>query len=297
MTRRAWLLFVAMSLLWGVPYLLIKIAVSEVDPSFLVFVRLGLSALVLLPLAVMRGTVGPLKRYWQTLVTIGTVGIVLPFLLIAYGEQHITSSLAALLIAADPLFVVLLALRMDATERVSGWRLCGLLLGFVGVAVLLGLNVGGDALGVLGGALVLGAAVCYALSALWAKPIAEVSPLGGTAVTSTIATIALAPLAAFNVPSHIPSAAVLGSMVALGLVCTALAYVVYFSLIGAAGAGRAALITYVNPAVAVLVGALILAEPITVGTIAGFTLIVLGCALSTGAFSRGQRPAESHAVA
>jgi len=297
MTRRAWLLFVAMSLLWGVPYLLIKIAVSEVDPSFLVFVRLGLSALVLLPLALMRGTVGPLKRYWQTLVTIGTVGIVLPFLLIAYGEQHITSSLAALLIAADPLFVVLLALRMDATERVSGWRLCGLLLGFVGVAVLLGLNVGGDALGVLGGALVLGAAVCYALSALWAKPIAEVSPLGGTAVTSTIATIALAPLAAFNVPSHIPSAAVLGSMVALGLVCTALAYVVYFSLIGAAGAGRAALITYVNPAVAVLVGALILAEPITVGTIAGFTLIVLGCALSTGAFSRGQRPAESHAVA
>jgi drug/metabolite transporter (DMT)-like permease len=297
MTRRAWALFVTMSLLWGIPYLLIKIAVSELDPSFVVFVRLAMAALVLLPLALVRNAVGPLKAYWKGLLAIGTVGIVLPFLLIAYGEQHITSALAALLIAADPLFVVILALRMDASERVSGIRLLGLVIGFVGVAALLGLNVGGDALALLGGAMVLGAALCYALSALWAKPIAEVSSLGGTAVTTTIAALVLLPPAALNMPTQMPSPQVLISMLVLGLLCTAVAYVVYFNLIGEAGAGRAALITYVNPAVAVLVGALVLNEPITLGTVIGFILIVVGCALSTGAFSRRRSPTASRAPA
>src|SRR5947207_11993692 len=141
MTRRAWILFAAMSALWGLPYLLIKVAVAEVDPMLVVFVRLALAAVVLLPIAAATGSLARARRHWRRLLLTSSAGIALPFLLIAYGEQHITSSLAALLIAADPLFVVLLALPFDASERASGARLLGLLVRLGGVAVRLGLNV------------------------------------------------------------------------------------------------------------------------------------------------------------
>lgn len=281
MTRQAWVLFVAMCLLWGTPYLLIKVAVAELEPTFLVFARLMISALVLLPLAAARGALRAARKRWLILLVIAAFGIVAPFLLIAYGEEHITSSLAALLIAADPLFIVILALWFDKSERTSGWRLLGLCLGFVGVAVLLGVNLGGDAQAVLGGAMVLGAAVCYAVSALLVKRTSGVTPLGSTSVSLAMASVLLAPMALLNVPTRLPSLPVLASVVALGLVCTALAYVIYYSLIAEAGATRAALITYVNPAIAVILGVLILGEPVTITTIIGFALILLGCALST----------------
>lgn len=281
MSRTAWVLFAAMSLLWGLPYLLIKVAVAELDPTFLVFVRLVIAALVLLPVAAARGALRAARRHWRSLLAIAGAGIVVPFLFIAYGEQHITSSLAALLIAADPLFIALLALWVDRSERAGGWRLVGLVLGFIGVAALVGLNLGGDALGFLGAAMVLGAALCYAGSALMIKRAAGVPPLGSTSVSLGMASVLLAPFALLSIPQRMPSAPVLGSVIALAVVCTALAYVIYFSLIAEAGATRAALITYVNPAVAVVLGALILAEPITVGTVIGFILIVVGCALSS----------------
>jgi drug/metabolite transporter (DMT)-like permease len=281
MSSRAWALFLAMSLLWGMPYLLIKVAVAELDPTFLVFARLAVSAVVLLPLAVLRGSLRAARKSWLTLLTIAIGGIVLPFLLIAYGEQYIDSSLAALLIAADPLFIALLALWLDPTERSGGWRLVGLCLGFIGVGALLGLNLQGDTLGILGALMVLGAALCYAGSALLVKRASGVTPLGATSVSLAMAGVVLAPLAVLHVPAQMPSMAALGSLVALSVVCTALAYVIYFSLIGAAGATRAALITYVNPAVAVILGAIVLHEPITPGTIVGFALIIVGCALAT----------------
>jgi drug/metabolite transporter (DMT)-like permease len=270
-----------MSLLWGMPYLLIKVAVAEVDPSFLVFARLAIAALVLLPFAAARGSLRAARNHWRTLLIIAAAGIVVPFLLIAYGEQHITSSLAALLIAADPLFIALLALWVDRSERMGGRQLLGLVLGFVGVATLLGLDLGGDAMGLLGGAMVLGAALCYAGSALLIKRAAGVSPLGSTSVSLGLAGLLLAPFAMLAIPVRVPSAPIVGSVVALGVVCTAVAYVVYFSLIAEAGATRAALITYVNPAVAVVLGALVLSEPITLGTVVGFVTIVVGCALAT----------------
>jgi drug/metabolite transporter (DMT)-like permease len=282
MTRRAWALFAAMSALWGLPYLLIKVAVAEIDPTLVVFIRLLLAAVVLVPIALATGALKRVRHRWRLLLVVATIGIVAPFLLIAYGEQHITSSLAALLIAADPLFIVLLALRFDASERASGRRLLGLILGFVGVAALVGLNVGGDALGVLGAAMVLLSAVCYAASALLVKGLRDVPMLGSATVTLTVACLLLAPVAVVNLPSHMPSPAALGSLLVLGFLCTALAYIIYYSLIAAAGATRASLITYVNPAVAVLLGVLILVEPLTLGTIVGFALIVVGCALSTG---------------
>ncbi len=285
-----------MSALWGLPYLLIKVAVAGVDPSVVVFVRLAMAGLVLIPLAAATNNLRALRRHWLVLLIIASLGIAAPFLLISYGEQHITSSLAALLIAADPLFIVLLALLFDASERAVGLRLLGLLVGLIGVAVLVGLDVGGDALGVLGAAMVLVAAVCYAVSALLIKRLAAVPSLGSAAVTVTAAAVVLAPLALTHLPNQLPDGPVLGSLLALGVLCTALAYVVYYSLIGEAGATRASLVTYVNPAVAVLLGVLVLGEPLTVGTLVGFGLILVGCALATGLATPPRKSGEARRI-
>jgi drug/metabolite transporter (DMT)-like permease len=268
--------------------LLIKVAVVELEPTFLVFARLAMAALVLAPIAVASGALRRVSQKWRRLVLIGVVGIVAPFLLVAYGEQHITSSLAALLVASDPLFIVLLAFPFDPSERPTGVRMLGLILGFLGVGVLVGLDVGGDAQGVLGAVMLLLAALFYALSALLVKGLRGVPMLGSVSATLTVASVVLAPVALINLPTRMPGQATLISLVTLGLACTALAYVLYFNLIAEAGASRASIITYVNPAVAVLLGALILSEPITPGTIAGFVLILIGCALATG-LVRGPR--------
>ena len=298
MTPRAWALFAAMGALWGLPYLLIKVAVSEVDPAVVVFVRLGLSAVVLIPIAVAAGALKHVLRdRWRRVGIVAAVGIVLPFLLIGYGEQHITSSLAALLVASDPLFIVLLALAIDRSERAGGTRLIGLVVGLVGVAALFGLDVGGDTYLLLGGAMVLLASLCYALSALLVKGLADVPRVGSVSATVTVAAVLIAPLAVTRLPATMPDPGVVVAMLALALLCTALAYVLYFSLIVEAGATRASLITYMNPAVAVLFGVLILSEPLTLGTIVGFALILIGCALATGLLHAPRRSRQAHRIA
>src|SRR5712692_6654152 len=163
MTRKGWLLFTAMSVFWGIPYLFIKITVRELDPTVVVFARVGIAAAVLLPVAAYRRVLRQLRERWLTIAAIACVQIAGPFLLISYGEQHITSSLTSLLIAADPLLVVLFALRFDPGERVNGLRLVGLLVGMGGVITLLGLDVGGDQQKLLGAMLVLLAAGLSAL--------------------------------------------------------------------------------------------------------------------------------------
>lgn len=275
------MLFAALSVLWGLPYLLIKVAIAEVDPAVIVCARVIIAAAVLLPLAVAQGALGRIRKRWREVLALSVLEVVLPFMLIAYGEQHITSSLAGLLIAADPLFVVLLATRFDHTERASGTRLLGLCLGFVGVVALLGLNPGGDSLGALGGAMVLLAAIFYAGGALLIKRVSDVPPLASVTASLMIALLCLTPVAIVNLPSKMPSFEVLVSLLALGVVCTALGFLVYFGLIADAGATRASLITYVNPTVAVVLGVAILSEPITLATLAGFGLILAGCWLST----------------
>src|SRR3989442_563292 len=155
MTRKGWLLFIAISVFWGIPYLFIKIAVRELDPAVVVFARVGIAAAVLLPVAIQHGVLRQLRGKWLAIAGLACVQIAGPFLLISYGEQHIASSLTSLLIAADPLLVALFALRLDPGERVTGLRLAGLLIGMVGVVTLLGLDVGGDAQRLLGAVLVL----------------------------------------------------------------------------------------------------------------------------------------------
>jgi drug/metabolite transporter (DMT)-like permease len=284
MTRKGWLLFISMSVIWGIPYLFIKIAVQELDPTVVVFARVGIAAIILLPMAAHRKVLRPLRKRWLVVAALACVQIVGPFLLISYGEQLITSSLTSLLIAADPLFVVLFALRFDPSEQASGLRLIGLLIGMVGVVVLLGLDVGGDAHRLLGAVLVLLAAAGYAASALLIKrpTIAALPILGVVTVMCITATIVLLPLAVTRLPNKVPDLQVIVSLLVLGSICTALAYLLFFALVAEVGASRGTVITYVNPAVAVLLGVILLGEPLDAAIIIGFLLIIVGCWLSTG---------------
>jgi drug/metabolite transporter (DMT)-like permease len=284
MTRKGWLLFIAMSVFWGIPYLFIKIALRELDPTVVVFARVGIAAAALLPVAANRGVLRQLRERWYVVAALACVQIVGPFLLISFGEQHIASSLTSLLIAADPLLVALFALRFDPGERVTGLRMVGLLIGMGGVVTLLGLDVGRDEQRLLGTLLVLLAAAGYAASALLIKrpTIAALPSLGVVTVECLTATIVLLPLAVTRLPSKIPDLEVIASLLVLGLICTALAYLIFFALVAEVGASRGTVITYVNPAVSVLLGVTLLGEPLNAAIIVGFLLIILGSWLSTG---------------
>ncbi|HKF36671.1 MAG TPA: DMT family transporter [Ktedonobacteraceae bacterium] len=283
MTRKGWLLFTAMSVIWGIPYLFIKIAVGELDPTVVVCARVGIAAAVLLPVAAQRGVLREVRKRWLVIVALACIQVVGPFLLISYGEQHIASSLTSLLIASDPLLVALFALRLDPGERVTGLRLIGLLVGIGGVVTLLGLDVGGDQQRLLGAALVLLAAAGYAVSALLIKrpAIAALPSLGVVAVECVTATIVVLPLALTRLPSKVPNLEVIASLLVLGLICTALAYLLFFALVAEVGASRGSVITYVNPAVSVLLGVTLLGEPLNAAIIVGFLLIIAGSWLST----------------
>ena len=283
MTRKGWILFVAMSVIWGIPYLFIKIALRELDPGIVVFARVGIAALILMPIAIYQGVLRPLRKRWLMLAGLACVQIVGPFLLISFGEQLITSSLTSLLIATDPILVALLALRFDPGERVTGLRSVGLLIGIVGVAVLLGFDVGGDGQKLLGAALVLLASLGYATSALLIRrpAISALPNLGVVSVLCLTSTIVLLPLALTRLPNKIPDPEVIASLLVLGLICTALAYLIFFALIAEVGASRGTVITYVNPAVSVFLGITLLSEPLNAAIIVGFLLILLGSWLST----------------
>jgi drug/metabolite transporter (DMT)-like permease len=283
MTRKGWLLFIAMSVFWGIPYFFIRIAIQELDPSVVVFVRVGIAAIILFPVALQRHLLQPLRKRWLAVAVLACVQIVGPFLLISYGELHITSSLTSLLIAAEPLLVALFALRFDASEQVRGLRLVGLIIGIGGVVTLLGFDVGGDEQRLLGAFLVLLAATCYAAGALMMKrpAIAALPTLGVVAAESAMATVLLLPLALTRLPARMPDLEVVASLLVLGLVCTALAWLTFFALVAEVGASRGTVFTYVNPAVSVLLGVGLLGERITVVMIVGFMLIVIGSWLST----------------
>ena len=283
MTRKGWLLFIAISVFWGIPYFFIKIAVRELDPAVVVFARAAIAAAVLIPIAVRGKALLLLFRHWPIIILFSLIHMVGAFLLISFGEQHVSSSLTSLLIAANPLLVALFASVFDKSERVSGLRLIGLLVGMMGLVVLLGFDVGSDSQMWLGAAFILLAATGYAIGAMMLKhrPLVELPRISLAAAECSITTIVLLPLILFRLPSRAPSAGVVASLLVLGIVCTALALPTFFALIAEVGASRGTVITYVNPAVAVLLGVTILQEPLTITIIAGFLLIIAGCWLST----------------
>ncbi|GAB7042158.1 MULTISPECIES: DMT family transporter [Catenuloplanes] len=288
MNRRAWILFLTVSLLWGMPYLLIKVAIEDLSPLAVVFGRLAVAALVLVPLAAARGTLSALRGRLPIVAVIALVHIVGPFLLITYGEVHISSSMTGLLIAIEPAVIALLMLRSEPLSRA---RVAGLGLGFAGVAVLVGADLSGDRLGLLGAAMVLLATLGYAVATMLVqRRAADVPPAALTAGTTTISTLVLLPFAVFALPTAPVRPVSWAALIALGVLCTAIALLAFYGLIAEVGAARAGLVTYVNPVVAVLLGVALLGEPVGAGTIAGFALIATGCWLSTRAPRRGAAP-------
>ena len=293
MTPRAWLLFGCVSVVWGVPYFFIKVAVDEgVPPAFVAWLRVALGAAVLLPLAWRRGALRGLGGRWAAIAAYTLCEVAVPFLLIALGERHVSSSLTAILIASMPLMVALLSVWFSPDDRPTGRRLAGLLIGFGGVVALLGVDVAGRPGELLGALLILVATLGYATAPMIVnRRLADLDPLGPIAASLALAVVLLAPAVALSPPDGWPSPAAAGSLAVLGVVCTALGLVLFFRLIVEAGPSRAAVITYVNPLVAVVLGVLVLDEWLGVMSLAGLLAILGGSWLATGPSSRRREPA------
>ncbi len=286
MTRRGALLFAAMCVIWGIPYLMIRVAVRELAPVTLVFLRTGIGAVLLIPVAAWRRELRPLLARWWPLLAYTAVEVMIPWILLARAETKLTSSLTGLLIAAVPLVGAVVVALTGTRERQGGRRWLGLLVGIGGVAALVGLDVGQvDALAV---AEIGCVAVCYAIGPIiLTRRLHDVPALGVVAASLLLAAVVYAPFAAVRWPRSLPSSHVVESVLGLAVVCTAVAFLVFFALIAEVGPVRATVITYVNPAVAGLLGVTILSEHLSAGMLVGFALILAGCVLATG---RGPEP-------
>jgi drug/metabolite transporter (DMT)-like permease len=283
MTRRAWVAFAASSLIWGVPYLFIKIAVDHgMTPPVLAWGRVTLGALVLLVLAWRAGTLRTVVSRWRWLLAFAVAEIAIPFPMLAIGEERVPSSLAAIMVAAVPLIGAILAMRFDHSERPTPIRALGLAIGFGGVIALVGIDVAGHKGELIGIGAIMITATGYAIGPMLIKHrLAGLDPRATMGASLALASLILLPWAALDVPAQTPSAGAIGSVIVLGLLCTAIGFVVYAILIGEAGTSRATVITYVNPVVAVTLGVLVLGEQPGAGAIAGLLLILAGGWLAT----------------
>jgi drug/metabolite transporter (DMT)-like permease len=281
MTRRGAVLFAAMCVIWGIPYLMIRVAVRELAPVTLVFLRTGIAALLLAPVAVWRGELRPLLARWKPLLAYTAVEVAIPWVLLARAETKLSSSLTGLLIAAVPLVGALVVTLTGERERLGGRRWIGLLVGIVGVAALVGLDVGQvQVIPLIEIGLV---AVGYAIGPIiLSRYLADLSALAVVSVSLVLTALIYAPLAATHWPTTTPSAHVIESVIGLALICTALAFLLFFALIAEVGPVRATVITYINPAVAALLGVTLLSEQLTTGMVIGFALVLAGCVLATG---------------
>jgi drug/metabolite transporter (DMT)-like permease len=289
-------LFLVLGVAWGIPYLLIKVAVEELSPAELVLARTGLAALILMPIAIARDAVRPLVRHWHWLLVFAAVEIAIPWVLLNKAETRLPSSTTGLLIAAVPLAGVGIAFATGRSERLAPVAWLGLALGIVGVGALVGLDVSGSDHGAVieVGVVVLGYA---AGPAILSRALAGLPGIGIMATALTVTALAYVPivLVADGVPAELPSAQVIWSVIALAVVCTAAAFMLLFALVTEVGPVRATTITYLNPAVAVVAGALVLDEPVTVWTVVGFVLVVTGSYLVNRG-GRAPQPIEAEIV-
>ena len=283
MSPRAWGLFAAVSTLWGIPYLFIKIADDGgMPPLVLAWGRIVLGAAVLLSLAARAGVLSQVRGHWRGLVLYAVFEISIPFPMIATGERHVASSLAAIIVASVPLLVALLALRFDADERTTGWRLVGLMVGLLGVVLLVGLDASGSLASLLGaGAILIGACGYAAGPMIFKRMLSALDPRVTMGVSLAIAGLILTPLAAIALPRSTPSGGAFAAVAVLGLVCTALAFVLMALLVREIGPARSVVITYINPIVAVTLGVALLGERPGAGAIGGLLLILAGSWLAT----------------
>ena len=281
MTRRGALLFLAMCVIWGIPYLLIRVAVRELAPVTLVFFRTVVRRLLLAPVAAYRGELRPLLRHWRPLLAYTAVEVAIPWVLLARAETKLTSSLTGLLIAAVPLVGAVIVTLTGDRERLGGRRWLGLLVGIVGVAAIVGLDLGQtDVVALVEIGFV---AVGYAVGPIiLSRSMTDLPAYGVVAASLLLTAIVYAPFAAANWPDQVPRRTSLNRCSGWRSICTALAFLVFFALIAEVGPVRATVITYVNPAVAAVLGVTLLSEHLTRGMVIGFALVLAGCVLATG---------------
>jgi drug/metabolite transporter (DMT)-like permease len=281
-SRRGWALFVVMSVIWGVPYLLIKVAVGDFSPVVLVFLRCVIGAALLLPWTIARGRLGTaLRRHWRALVVFTVLEMTMPWLLLSWAETQLSSSLTGLLVAGVPFVAALTARLAGDDDRLSPARVTGMVIGVVGIAVLLGLDIGGGQWSAIGAVVLV--VIGYATAPMIiSRKLPDVPGVTASAFALTATAVVYAP---FAVP-RLGTVTEAGldawlCVAALGVVCTAVALALFFDLIREVGPQRALVITFVNPAVAVLLGVLLLDEPFTLGLAVGLPLVLVGCALAT----------------
>lgn len=295
MGKRGTALFVAMGIIWGIPYLLIKVADGAVAVSVLVWARIIIGVLILVPIALVQGAWRPeqrtvLRRSWKWLVAYALIEIIVPWGLLSTAEQRLSSSASGLLIASVPVIGALLNWLTGRGERLTPVRAAGLAVGFAGVAALAGPGIGrGD---LLAYAEVMATAICYAVGPMVAnRGLIGVPSIAANAACLVMAAVVYTPPAIMSWPRALPSASVLLALIGLGAICTAAGLVCYFLLIAEVGAARATVVTYLNPAVAVALGTLVLGEPFTLAIGGAFVLILAGSVLATRPAARDLAPA------
>jgi drug/metabolite transporter (DMT)-like permease len=282
MTWRVGAAFAALCVIWGLPYFLIKVALTEVPPIGVAWGRIALGAAFLLPIAWKRGSLRQIGAHKGAVCAFAFCELIGPFVLIALGESWVSSSLAGILIATVPLMMIVIAPLFGVHESLGARRLAGVVIGLVGVVTLLGLDAVNGVLGWIGVGCIVIATAGYACGALIIQRYLHgVDEMGAVATSLGIATVVLLPGAIIWLPTHVPSPLVLTSIAVLGIVCSALALSLAFYIIRHIGAARMAVVTYVNPAVAVFLGIVVLHEPFGKGTVLGLALILLGSWLAT----------------
>jgi drug/metabolite transporter (DMT)-like permease len=270
-------MLVANAAVWGSSYMFIKVALDDFSEGAIVCLRTALGALLLLSFAASRGVLGDIRPRVRWMVVIAFVQVVVPFLLITSGENHISSSLTAILISSVPIFTAVLALRFDHAERSQGWALVGIVIGIVGVAMLFGLDLSGSANEITGGAMMLAAALGYAISWMLVKhKMAGAAPEAVAGATMVVAAVVTAPLLAASPPAAAPALDIVAALLALGAGGTGLAFVLYYTLIAEVGPARASMVGYVAPGFSIVYGVVLLGERLTAAAAGGLVLILAG---------------------
>jgi drug/metabolite transporter (DMT)-like permease len=298
-SRRSWVFFLALAALWGASYLFIKVALEdELSPPFIVFARTLLAAIVLLPAAAYLGALGGVRERLAPLFLLGLIQVTGPFMLITIGEQEISSSLTGILVAGAPIFTFLLAFALEGEERATPASLAGVALGIAGVALLLGVDAPGGTSALVGGLLVVLATTGYAVGAWYVKRrVPGVQPVGAVATTCAASALMTLPVALLTFPDHVPSLAASGSLVALGVGGTGIAFVLFYSLVASDGPRTTSLVAYVAPGFSVVYGVVLLDESFGLTTLAGLVLIVGGSWLAVNGGTRGKLAAGGVDVA
>jgi len=294
MSGRSWAAIGFLAALWGASYLFIKLGLEDLSPAMVVFLRTALAALVLVPLTLRRGAFAGLRTRVGAIVFLAAVQVAGPFLLISIGQEHISSSLAGILVASAPIFTVLLVLSLDGRDGATAWSFVGIATGIVGVGLLLGVDVGGDGAALLGALLVVLASFGYAVGAIFLKRrLSGLQPVGVVTATMTASAVLVLPLAALTAPAEVPGAQALGAMLALGIGGTGIAFYIFYTLIANIGPAKASLVAYIAPVFAVLYGVTLLDENVTAGTLVGLVLILAGSWIA----AEGRRPGTARQAA